>query len=233
MKIYSRAHKVAEGKRLAQQDALRHRNWGGGLRWNAPGSFVNNPYYGVQPSQAMQVPPLSGPGGYTHTPNATTGPAEFMAAQAAQPHAHGGAVDNAAYENARQILEGARRACGGQVDQPPPETPRLPGAPGYIRARGGPTQFKWKHRSPRVLLAALKQIELDTPRATQSQHWSYWAQKCPEIRHMVKELLQDGRSRSGAYCTIIGALTRMTSDPELNDFLMPVMPAKPTHPSMG
>src|SRR3974377_1662673 len=117
---YPRAHAVAEGRRLAQQDRLRHRNWGGGLRFNAPGSFMSNPYWGVHPSQAMQVPPLSGPGGYTHTPNATTQPAEFMAAQAAQPHAAGGhVIDDAQYPHSCALWEGAKRACGGSVSQQP------------------------------------------------------------------------------------------------------------------
>jgi hypothetical protein len=115
MTRYSRAHAVAEGRKIA------HRDFGGGLRFNAPGHFVANPVFGMHPSQALQVPPMTGPGGYTKTPDASTPPGAVMMAMQPQPGMAGGGVDEKALSNARALLGHAKLATGGPVQARPTE----------------------------------------------------------------------------------------------------------------
>jgi hypothetical protein len=115
MKIYSRAQKVAEGKRLHTQDMARggqfvhfratdyapfsaphqrgfqcggalHRDTGGPAGYS---TFGMNPMF--QPATALgtpQVPPLSGSGGYSSPVTKNTAPGAVMMAM--QPRADGG-----------------------------------------------------------------------------------------------------------------------------------------------
>jgi hypothetical protein len=71
--IFTRARN--SGAALVAQDhmtALHHRDTGGGLRWNAIGQFAPNPEFGMHPANVMQIPPMTGPGGYTSPPNQNT-----------------------------------------------------------------------------------------------------------------------------------------------------------------
>jgi hypothetical protein len=84
----------------------------------------------MHPSQALQVPPLSGPGGYTKTPDASTPPGAVMMAMQPQPGmAHGGEVDEAALSHARALLGHAKYAVGGTVRG------RMPRVGGFIDAK--------------------------------------------------------------------------------------------------
>lgn len=113
-KYYPRAFALAEGRKLV------HRDMGGGLRFNAPGKFVANPVFGMHPSQALQVPPMTGPGGYTKTPDASTPPGAVMMAMQPQPGmAYGGEVDANALSHARALLGAAKYAVGGAVEANP------------------------------------------------------------------------------------------------------------------
>ena len=53
-KYYPRAFAIAEGRKLV------HKDIGGGLRFNAIGSFVANPLFGAHPANVLQ------PGGFTY-----------------------------------------------------------------------------------------------------------------------------------------------------------------------
>ena len=101
-KYYPRAFAIAEGRKLV------HKDIGGGLRFNAIGSFVANPLFGAHPANVLQ------PGGFTSPP--TSPAAMMMASQAAQQGmASGGEVDEASYRHACSLLHAAKRACGGAV----------------------------------------------------------------------------------------------------------------------
>jgi hypothetical protein len=216
MTRYTRSHAIAEGKKLVAQDLHRalggqafpgsfrgthhvpfqpaHQHGfdtGGGLRWNAMGSFAPNPVYGMHPAQVMQIPPMSGPGGYTSPPNQNTPPAAIMAAQ--QAHASGGQVDENALAHAHRLLFEAKRACGGQVG-------------GY--KSGGEVKEPAYVTEAKRLLALIDRIDKENPRVSADKRFSYACQRAPGLSRFLKMLLQDGYSRSGARATINGALIR-------------------------
>ena len=227
---YSRAHAIAEGKKLVAQDLHRAmrgqafpgsfrgshsapfqaphqhgfaRDTGGGLRWNAIGQFAPNPVFGLHPANVMQIPPMSGPGGYTSAPNQNTSPAAIM--MASQPHAHGGGVDESALHHARCLLEGAKRACGGQVQAGPSLWDTI-----SARASGGEVKEPAHVTEAKRLLALIDRIDKENPRVSADKRFSY---ACPPgLGKFLKMLLQDGWSRSGARAQIHGALIRWVQE---------------------
>jgi hypothetical protein len=204
MKIYSRAEKLAGGRALHARDmhhARLHRDLGGGLRFNAPGSFVANPVFGMHPSQALQVPPMVGPGGYTKTPNASTPPSAIAMAMQPQPHAQGGA----ALAHARCLLEGAKRACGGQVDEP---SRGVQSFSTITRASGGSVDGPDVQDEAKRLLALWNRTEKANPRFSTDQIFSLMCSKSPGVSRLFRRMLQEGYSRSGIKSMIRGALIR-------------------------
>jgi hypothetical protein len=177
-----------------QQGFAAHRDTGGGLRWNAIGQFAPNPVFGLHPANVMQIPPMSGPGGYTSAPNQNTSPAAIM--MAAQPHAHGGGVDESALHHARCLLEGAKRACGGQISFK---------SGGEVKEPAHVTEAK-------RLLALIDRIDKENPRVSADKRFSYACQRAPGLARFLKTLLQSGYSRSGARATIHGALIRWAEE---------------------
>jgi hypothetical protein len=161
-----------------------HRDTGGGLRWGAIGQFTTNPVYGMHPSQALQVPPMSGPGGYTKPPDGSTPTGAVIMAM--QPHASGGEVDGDALAHASRLLHCAKRAEGGRLD----------------------TEVDPNEREAKRLLALWDRVEKENPRVSADRQFSYLAQRSPGISKFLRKLLQDGYSRSGARATIHGALVR-------------------------
>jgi hypothetical protein len=175
-----------------------HRDMGGGLRWNAIGQFAPNPVFGMHPANLMQIPPMSGPGGYTSAPNQNTPPAAIMMAQQAQqaqaPMAHGGEVDAAAFADACRLLHHAKRAYGGQV---------------AYRSGGEVSDHVSEAKR---LLALMDLIDRENPRVSADKRFSYACQRAPGLARFLKLLLQDGYSRSGARATIHGALIRWAEE---------------------
>ena len=229
---YSRAHAIEMGKRLVVQDLHRamggqafpgsfrgshatplqaahqqgfaaHRDTGGGLRWNAMGSFAPNPVFGMHPANVMQIPPMSGPGGYTSAPNQNTSPAGLM--MASQTHANGGGIDENALHHARCILEGAKRSVGGQVSY------KSGGAVPLNEPLRGPPQTM---RGPKEIVALMDKIECENPRVSADRHFSYLCAKSPEVRRIFAAMLKDGYSRSGARAMIEGSMRNLAAEQE-------------------
>jgi hypothetical protein len=155
---FRRSDAVAMGRALARQDHMKalHRDMGGGLRWGAIGQFAPNPIYGMHPANVMQIPPMSGSGGYTNPPNASTPPTAIM--MAAQPHASGGGtsfadrieaadapsanVESSPATSALDLLVGAMKAYGVDPlrlsrfgNQPPATNPLAQSAHDYVEAQ--------------------------------------------------------------------------------------------------
>jgi hypothetical protein len=186
---YSRAHAVAEGRKIA------HRDFGGGLRFNAPGHFVANPVFGMHPSQALQVPPMTGPGGYTKPPDASTPPGAVMMAMQPQPGmAYGGEVDEKALSHARALLGQAKLATGGPVqDNMPTE---IDGK--IIDAR--------RKTSTKEIWEAWRRLERKYPNAHSDAIFAMMLRTSPAVRYAFRDLTTQDYIRDGAKVTLRGGL---------------------------
>jgi len=115
---------------------------------------------------------------------------------AMQPHAQGGEIDGNALAHARMLLHEAVRACGGRVE----------------RASGGNVKRDLDVTDEAKRLCALMdRIETESPEVDEvddDRQFSYLCQRSPGVSRLLKKLLQDGYSRTGARATIRGALRR-------------------------
>ena len=197
-KYYPRAFALAEGRKLIAQDHARHRDLGGGLRFNAIGKFVANPVFGMHPSQALQVPPMTGTGGYTKTPDASTPPgAVVMAMQPQQGMAGGGEVDEKALSHARALLGQAKLATGGPVQD------RMP-----TEIDGKIIDAKSK-TTTKEIWEAWRRLERKYPNANSHAIFAMMLRHSPAVRYAFRDLTTQDYSRDGALATLRGGLERI------------------------
>jgi hypothetical protein len=111
-----------------------------------------------------------------------------------QAHASGGGIDENALHHARCLLEGAKRAVGGQVS---------------FKSGG---EVSAHVSEAKRLLALIDRIDKENPRVSADRRFSYACQRAPGLARFLKTLLQDGYSRSGARATINGALLRWSQE---------------------
>ncbi len=188
-----------------QQGFAAHRDTGGALRWNAIGQFAPNPVFGMHPANVMQIPPMSGPGGYTSAPNQNTSPAAMMMAQQSQAHASSGAVDEQALAHAHRLLFEAKRACGGQVSH------KSGGEVLSTEPLRGPPQTV---RSAKEIVELWDRIERENRNIGADRQFSHLCAKSPEVRRIFKAMLRDSYSRPGARATIGGGMRALAAEEE-------------------
>ncbi len=223
---YSRAHAVAIGKCLVAQDLHRARGgqaFPGSFRGSHSAPFQAPHQHGFADGGAPQGPPDSDPppgystygpgiglqrpfgnympmgslgGGYAKPLDMSNNPAMAAMMQQSAPHAHGGGIDENALHHAQCLLEGAKRACGGQISF----------------KSGGEVKESAHVREAKRLLALIDRIDTENPRVSADKRFSYACQRAPGLSRFLKMLLQDGWSRSGARAQIHGALIRWVQE---------------------
>jgi hypothetical protein len=182
---YTRRHAVEAGRALCQKDM-------GGSLVGPPGRFAANPYFGMHPANAMQIPPLSGPGGYTSPPNQNTPPGAVMMAMQ-NPMASGGRVSDP-LSDARRLLVECQRSVGGSVIE---------------RKQGGSVDGELDvSNEAKKLLGLWEKIEHESPNVDSDRRFTYLIQRSPGAANFFRKLMADGWSRSGARAQIRGALIR-------------------------